>query len=276
MGKERDPQTERFPVCVRSLLSEFSPSSVGLPATSGTFATGDGIKMARNLGASLIDMDKVQVCVYVMLLLPPPPRHTHPSMWSSVAAVCVMCQVHPTGFLHPSSPTSPQKFLAPELLRGLGAMLLNPKTGERFVNELERRDVVTEVRLFFATATIRVRVWWISLLYVCVYVLRQAIFRTCPPFAPPPSLRNTTTSATTSSNPKAAIMLMNEKIADDFGRASFDFYVSKGFIHDVGVGVDALAAFIGSGSGRQREGAKLRRVLEGHERAGVFDGTDTE
>ncbi|CEM38762.1 unnamed protein product [Vitrella brassicaformis CCMP3155] len=196
-----------------SLLSEFSPSSVGLPATSGTFATGDGIKMARSLGASLIDMDKVQV--------------------------------HPTGFLHPSSPTSPQKFLAPELLRGLGAMLLNPKTGERFVNELERRDVVTE-----------------------------AIFRTCPPFAPPPSLRNTTTSTTTSSNPKAAIMLMNEKIADDFGRASFDFYVSKGFIHDLGVGVDALAAFIGNGSGRQREGAKLRRVLEGHERAGVFDAND--
>jgi aspartate oxidase len=38
------------------------------------------------------------------------------------------------------------QFLAPERLRGVGGILLN-SFGKRFVNELGRRDYVTEVML---------------------------------------------------------------------------------------------------------------------------------
>jgi succinate dehydrogenase/fumarate reductase flavoprotein subunit len=51
-------------------------------------------------------------------------------------------QVHPTGFVDPANPSSPLKFLAPELLRGEGGILL--RHGERFVNEMETRDNVAK------------------------------------------------------------------------------------------------------------------------------------
>lgn len=51
--------------------------------------------------------------------------------------------MHPTGFIEPSKPDADTKFLAPEALRGCGALLLDP-AGRRFVNELGRRDYVTK------------------------------------------------------------------------------------------------------------------------------------
>eukprot|EP00760_Papus_ankaliazontas_P001438 PhM_4_TR10474/c0_g1_i3/m.69464 len=93
-----------------SLLKEFTPQLVGIPTTNGDFATGDGMKMAREIGASLIDMDKVQL--------------------------------HPTGFINPKDPNNNTKFLGPEALRGSGGILLNNK-GERFVNELDLRSKVS-------------------------------------------------------------------------------------------------------------------------------------
>ena len=44
-----------------SLLTEFAPGLLQLPTTNGKFATGDGVKMARAMGAGLVGMDKVQV-----------------------------------------------------------------------------------------------------------------------------------------------------------------------------------------------------------------------
>lgn len=52
-------------------------------------------------------------------------------------------QLHPTSFVDPKAPYEVQKFLCPEVVRGSGALLLNVK-GERFVNELERRDAVSQ------------------------------------------------------------------------------------------------------------------------------------
>eukprot|EP01104_Vermistella_antarctica_P014710 TRINITY_DN4682_c0_g1_i1.p1 TRINITY_DN4682_c0_g1~~TRINITY_DN4682_c0_g1_i1.p1 ORF type:complete len:1018 (-),score=257.47 TRINITY_DN4682_c0_g1_i1:32-3085(-) len=92
------------------LLQEFAPSVKELPTTNGPWALGEGVKMARRIGASLTLMDKVQV--------------------------------HPTGIVDPKDPLNPTKFLAPEALRGCGGLLLNQK-GERFVNELGLRDHVT-------------------------------------------------------------------------------------------------------------------------------------
>ncbi|RNE96712.1 NADH-dependent fumarate reductase-like protein, partial [Trypanosoma conorhini] len=94
-----------------SLLREFAPHLSGFPTTNGTWATGDGVKLARRLGATLVDMDKVQL--------------------------------HPTGLIDPKDPASATKYLGPEALRGSGGVLLN-KRGERFVNELDLRSVVSK------------------------------------------------------------------------------------------------------------------------------------
>jgi cleavage and polyadenylation specificity factor subunit 2 len=94
-----------------SLLQKYAPNLIHFPTTNGRFTEGDGVKVAEKINAQLIDMEQVQV--------------------------------HPTGFIDPSNETCPTKFLAPELLRGVGAILINQK-GNRFCNELGYRDYVTE------------------------------------------------------------------------------------------------------------------------------------
>ena len=93
-----------------SLLREFTPHLETIATTNGPFATGDGVKMARAIGATLVDMDKVQL--------------------------------HPTGFVNPKDPANPTKFLGPEALRGSGGLLIN-QHGKRFVNELDLRSKVS-------------------------------------------------------------------------------------------------------------------------------------
>merc|ERR1712151_692713 len=51
-------------------------------------------------------------------------------------------QVHPTGLVKPDDPDAKIKFLAAEALRGVGGLVLDAN-GERFANELGRRDYVT-------------------------------------------------------------------------------------------------------------------------------------
>merc|ERR1719195_2464091 len=51
-------------------------------------------------------------------------------------------QVHPTGLVNPLEPEAKIKFLAAEALRGVGGLVINAN-GERFCNELGRRDYVT-------------------------------------------------------------------------------------------------------------------------------------
>merc|ERR1712217_438592 len=51
-------------------------------------------------------------------------------------------QGHPTGLVHPDEPDAKVKFLAAEALRGCGGVLLDIN-GNRFANELGRRDYVT-------------------------------------------------------------------------------------------------------------------------------------
>ncbi|CCW71935.1 unnamed protein product [Phytomonas sp. Hart1] len=94
-----------------SLLHEYAPNLLNFPTTNGVWATGDGVKAARELGAELVDMDKVQL--------------------------------HPTGMINPKDPQAKTLFLGPEALRGSGGILLNKK-GERFVNELGLRSVVSQ------------------------------------------------------------------------------------------------------------------------------------
>lgn len=84
------------------------------PTTNGEHCTGDGIKMAMKIGAEPKDLEHVQV--------------------------------HPTGLVLPTDPDNKVKWLAAEALRGVGAIMLNPK-GERFVDELQRRDFVSNTML---------------------------------------------------------------------------------------------------------------------------------
>lgn len=95
----------------KSLLSEFVPEFYNFPTTNGPQAEGRGVKMGRKIGAGLIHMDRVQL--------------------------------HPTGFIDPKDYFGKKKILAPELIRGVGGILINHK-GERFCNELGTRDYVTD------------------------------------------------------------------------------------------------------------------------------------
>jgi len=94
-----------------SLLKKHRPDTFDLSTTNGNHATGDGHKMLMALGAQGVDMESVQV--------------------------------HPTGLVDPKDPTAKTKFLAAEALRGEGGLLINSK-GERFVDELQHRDFVSE------------------------------------------------------------------------------------------------------------------------------------
>jgi len=93
-----------------SLLSKHRPDLKDLPTTNGDHCTGDGLKMSMAVGAECVDLEWVQV--------------------------------HPTGLVHPDEPDSKVKFLAAEALRGVGGVLLDIE-GNRFCNELGRRDYVT-------------------------------------------------------------------------------------------------------------------------------------
>eukprot|EP00301_Raphidiophrys_heterophryoidea_P018117 c3109_g1_i1.p1 GENE.c3109_g1_i1~~c3109_g1_i1.p1 ORF type:complete len:640 (+),score=180.72 c3109_g1_i1:1-1920(+) len=86
------------------------PDLMVLPTTNGEHCTGDGIKMAVDIGADTVDLEAVQV--------------------------------HPTGLVHPDEPDSKLKFLAAEALRGVGGLLLDAH-GKRFCDDLGKRDYVT-------------------------------------------------------------------------------------------------------------------------------------
>eukprot|EP00435_Cladocopium_sp_Y103_P065203 s473_g27.t1 len=93
-----------------SLLAKYRPDLLHLPTTNGDHTTGDGIKMGEAIGARSIDLEWVQV--------------------------------HPTGLVEPDDPEAKIKFLAAEALRGVGGLVINAD-GQRFCNELGRRDYVT-------------------------------------------------------------------------------------------------------------------------------------
>lgn len=95
-----------------SLITKHRPDLIGkkLATTNAEHATGDGVRIADEVGAGLVDMEYVQV--------------------------------HPTGMVDPKDPDSMVKFLAAEALRGVGGILLD-RNGKRFVNELGTRDFVT-------------------------------------------------------------------------------------------------------------------------------------
>ncbi|TVY93026.1 Fumarate reductase [Lachnellula willkommii] len=89
------------------MLSTYRPDLAGFPSTNDPRPGSQGL--LTHVGAQLLDMESVQV--------------------------------HPTSFVDPKNVLSPAKFLAAEMLRGEGGLLL--RDGKRFVNEMLTRKVVT-------------------------------------------------------------------------------------------------------------------------------------
>jgi len=112
------------------LLARHRPDLSGLPSTNEPrLGSHDVLTTA---GARLVDMDSVQI--------------------------------HPTGFVDSQSPGVQLKFLAAEMLRGEGGILLYK--GKRFVNELETREHVSEAIMGLpeAKADGELRQWDVQLL----------------------------------------------------------------------------------------------------------------
>jgi flavocytochrome c len=109
-----------------SFLEHYRPELLQMSTTAGDFSTGDGISLATALGASTVDMDKVQI--------------------------------HPTGWIDPTDPDNTSKTLAAELMRGVGGILMNDK-GARFCNELGNRAYVTEQMLSHNSVFAKEGVW---------------------------------------------------------------------------------------------------------------------
>jgi len=96
------------------MLKRFAPGMETYPTTNGVWAQGEGVLMSEAIGVDLTLMDKVQL--------------------------------HPTGFINPKDREAGTRFLAPEAIRGSGAVLLN-KNGERFIDELTTRDKASAAML---------------------------------------------------------------------------------------------------------------------------------
>lgn len=134
--------------------------------TNGGFATGDILKIAQSLNLSTVDLDQIQL--------------------------------HPTGFVDIKDPMAGTKFLCPEVVRGSGALLLN-RTGDRFINELERRDTVSQA-IFLHGA--KPSEWGLSL-----------------------------KDGDDESNAKVALLLLDDTVCKKVGSA-IGFYKAKGFIQE--------------------------------------------
>ncbi|OHW96880.1 aromatic-l-amino-acid decarboxylase [Colletotrichum incanum] len=112
------------------LLAKYRPDLAGLPSTNE--ARPASHEILETVGAELVDMDSVQV--------------------------------HPTGFVDPKDPEVRYKFLAAEVLRGEGGILLS-ENGERFVNEMETREHVSKAVMQLSPKEIGdVRQWDVTLL----------------------------------------------------------------------------------------------------------------
>ncbi|OJD38886.1 flavocytochrome c [Diplodia corticola] len=92
----------------RGMLERYRPDLAGFPSTNEAWP--GSAPLLTEVGAQLVDME--------------------------------MVQVHPTGFVDPKEEGKPVKFLAAEVLRGEGGLML--RGGRRFVDELQTRQFVTD------------------------------------------------------------------------------------------------------------------------------------
>ena len=105
------------------MLAQYRPDLAGFPSTNDPRPGSQ--TLLTDVGAQVLDMQQVQV--------------------------------HPTSFVDTKDPFSPVKFLAAELLRGEGGLLLHD--GKRFANEVETRKHVTDAITLLPAAVAQPRQW---------------------------------------------------------------------------------------------------------------------
>ncbi|KAH7324787.1 FAD binding domain-containing protein [Stachybotrys elegans] len=110
------------------MLAKYRPDLAGVPSTNENRPGPHGL--LSSVGAEMMDMSRVQI--------------------------------HPTGFVDPKDPLSAYKFLAAEMLRGEGGILLYD--GQRFVNELETREVVSNAIMKQKPTSQSTKQWNVTLL----------------------------------------------------------------------------------------------------------------
>lgn len=150
------------------LISQvYDEKSDEISTTNGDWTTGDAVIFAEQIGAKVIDLEQVQV--------------------------------HPTSFIDPKSPRKRSKMLAPESLRAVGGILISPVTGKRFVDELARRDIVTDA------------------------ILKNCLIGKMEDYNP--------------QNPKVfAYLVLTEDMVEKFGKSAISFYASKGLFRKIVIG----------------------------------------
>eukprot|EP01053_Blabericola_migrator_P010574 Blabericola_migrator_1__10573@NODE_5_length_29060_cov_171_088642_g4_i0_p5_GENE_NODE_5_length_29060_cov_171_088642_g4_i0NODE_5_length_29060_cov_171_088642_g4_i0_p5_ORF_typecomplete_len562_score103_85FAD_binding_2/PF00890_24/5_2e80DAO/PF01266_24/2_3e11FAD_oxidored/PF12831_7/5_6e09HI0933_like/PF03486_14/9_9e06HI0933_like/PF03486_14/5_7Pyr_redox_2/PF07992_14/1_6e06NAD_binding_8/PF13450_6/2e06NAD_binding_8/PF13450_6/2_9e03Pyr_redox/PF00070_27/2_4e05Thi4/PF01946_17/0_00018GIDA/PF01134_22/0_00018GIDA/P len=155
-----------------SILAQNRPDLIGYPTTNGDFASGDVIRIGQKRGLATIHLNEVQL--------------------------------HPTGFVDPKDPHANRKFLCPEVMRGVGAIMVNT-SGHRFVDELKPRDKVSQAIVKDGGS---VKAFGLS---------------------------------DREDTQRMGLMLMTQTIAEKFGMAAFKFYMQKGFIFDLSDGASLKA-----------------------------------
>ncbi|GMG10442.1 unnamed protein product [Aspergillus oryzae] len=176
------------------LLAKYRPDLAGIPSTNQAV---EGTQpLLENIGAGLVDMEQVQI--------------------------------HPTGFVDEKEPSASVKILAAEALRGEGGILLLDN-GNRFVNELETREHITNVIMSSAKPLeTDARQWDVSLLldegtaaalgsHMGFYLWKGLMRKTTVHELDPPVLETIKTYAD----------IVSGKQQDEFGRAAFGNWTLK-------------------------------------------------
>ncbi|CAK7208030.1 hypothetical protein SEUCBS139899_010864 [Sporothrix eucalyptigena] len=175
------------------LLAKHRPDLSGLPSTNEPRS---GMhRLLTDVGAQLVDMDSVQI--------------------------------HPTGFVDPLSRDSPLKFLAAEMLRGEGGILLH--NGRRFVDELDTREHVSRAIMDMEPGSGPLKQWDVQLLldpgacqtaasHVAFYEWKGLLSRK----------KVSELDETTRSTLRDYSLAATKQIPDVFGRTSFGHWALTG------------------------------------------------
>lgn len=157
------------------------------------------------------------------------PRPGSQTLLTSVGARLLdmaLVQVHPTGFVDSKDVLNPVKFLAAELLRGEGGVLL--REGKRFVNEMETRKIVTDAMTRVSAAETSPRQWDVQI------VLDEGVYESASPhidFYLWKGLMRKTTISDLDDETFAVIQAYASAAAGDtidpFGRVSFGHWKLK-------------------------------------------------
>ena len=176
----------------QGLLAKYRPDLAGYPSTNDPRPGTQPLLTAA--GAQLVDMDQVQV--------------------------------HPTGFVDPANSSLPLKFLAAEVLRGEGGILLI--NGKRFINELDTREKVANAITSTPSTSDSPKQWTVQVVldegaynaaksHIDFYIFKKLMKKTTISELAPGALESI----------KQFVDAVSGNTADSFGRVTFANWTLK-------------------------------------------------